>query len=839
MTSEPQRVPFSRARSSVLLDPARWAPVLLAPALLALGILASPLTAQTPYQVPSKPLVDVVDAPTTPAVSLGPDQGTLLLMEVPSLPSIAELSEPELKLAGQRISPLNRGRSRTRPYSGLRLLALSSGEERAVTGLPAAPRIENVRWSPSSRWVAFTIALRERIEPWILDVEKAQARRLADVALNLTAGAAPAWLPDSSGLIAALVPVGTGEPPAESPVPIGPVIEVSAGRTAPAPTYQDLLEDPHDEALFDHYFTSLLARITLDGAVERLGEAGVILAFDPSPSGEYLEVQIVHRPYSYRVPVYRFPRRIEVWSASGQRVHQVADLPLQEEVPIAFGSVPTGARNVHWRADAPATLVWVEALDGGDARVEASERDRVFQHAAPFGGQPAVLATLGLRFSGVSWGDDELALISESWWQTRRLRTWQVSPEDPSAPALVVDRSYEDRYSDPGQPETRIDAAGQRVLVIGPGRETFRSGQGASPEGDRPFFDRVDPRTGETTRLFHSAAPHYELPVQLLTATDGAPGDLLLTRRESKTEPPNYFLRNLTTDELRQLTRFTDPTPQLTGLGRELIRYPRADGVELTATLYTPPGWDRAQGPLPMLMWAYPREYKSADAAAQVRDSPYRFGRINEWSPLIWLAKGYAVLDDPAMPIVGEGDQESNDTYVEQLVASAKAAVDEVVRRGVAEPGRIAIGGHSYGAFMTANLLAHSDLFVAGIARSGAYNRTLTPFGFQAEQRTYWEAPEVYFAMSPFMHADKVNEPILLIHGMMDNNTGTFPIQSERYYAALKGHGATARLVMLPYESHGYRARESLLHMLWEQEQWLDRYTAPRAATASSSAGQP
>jgi len=811
-------------------------------AVLALVLLpaANAAGAQTPYQTPSQALVDVVDAPTTPAVSLSPDQATLLLMEVPSLPSIAELSEPELRLAGVRISPLNRGRSRTRPYSGLRLLDRASGSERPITGLPENPRIENVRWSPDSKRIAFTLALRERIEPWIVEADTASTRRLADVALNLTAGSAPEWLPDSTGLIATVVPLGVGGAPAESPVPVGPVIEESLGREAPGRTWQDLLEDSHDEALFDHYFTSRLARLGLDGTVERLGERGIITSFDPAPAGTHLLVETVHRPYSYRVPYFRFPRRIEVWSRSGRVVHQLADLPLQEEVPITFGSVPTGPRSVHWRADAPATLVWVEALDGGDARVEATERDRLFSLAAPFGGAPSVLATLGLRFAGATWGTDELALIAESWWQTRQLRVWRVEAEDPATAVLIEDRSYEDRYADPGNPETRIDANGRRVLVTGSGADQlFRIGAGASPEGDRPFLDRVDLVTGETTRLFHSEAPSYELPIQLLTDAEGNPIDLVLTRRESKTEPPNYFLRDLGSGELRQLTHFTDPTPQLTGLKKELIRYPRADGVELTATLYTPPGWEPSQGPLPMLMWAYPREFKSADAAAQVRDSPHRFDRVNEWSPLIWLAKGYAVLDDPAMPIVGEGDQESNDTYVEQLVASAKAAVDEVVRRGVTEPGRIAIGGHSYGAFMTANLLAHSDLYAAGIARSGAYNRTLTPFGFQAEQRTFWEAPEVYFAMSPFMHADKVNEPILLIHGMMDNNSGTFPIQSERYFAALKGHGATARLVMLPFESHGYRSRQSLLHMLWETEQWLDRYVAKGQATATSSAGEP
>jgi len=369
------------------------------------------------------------------------------------------------------------------------------------------------------------------------------------------------------------------------------------------------------------------------------------------------------------------------------------------------------------------------------------------------------------------------------------------------------------------------------------GRTIFLIGDGASAEGDRPFLDAFDLETKEAERLFRSEAPFYERPVEVLDAEAG----VVLTRRESVDEPPNYFLRRLADGDGAatngaaaappiRLTEFPHPTPQLEGTDKELIRYRRADGVELGATLYTPAGWTPEQGPLPTLVWAYPEEFKNADFAGQVQDSPYRFDRAWWGSPLLWLARGYAVLDDPTMPIVGEGDDEPNDRYVEQLVASAAAAVDELVRRGVAERQRIAVGGHSYGAFMTANLLAHSDLFATGIARSGAYNRTLTPFGFQSEERSLWQAPEVYSAMSPFMNADKVNEPLLLIHGDSDNNSGTFPMQSERYYNALQGHGATVRLVMLPHESHGYRARESVLHMLWETERWLDEFLAPQPA---------
>ena len=554
-----------------------------------------------------------------------------------------------------------------------------------------------------------------------------------------------------------------------------------------------------------------------------VGDPAITWDFDPSPDGRYILVQSLHRPYSYTVPAYRFPLLIEVWNLGGEVVHTVADHPLREEIPIARGSVQTGPRSVMWRADAPATLCWAEALDGGDAGAEATERDRLFLLPAPFDGEPAVWMTFELRYNDINWGHDGLAIATESWGDDRRIRAWKIKPGAPDEePELLMDYSWQDRYNDPGEPVMVRNEYGRSVLLTADDANTiFLIGDGASPEGDRPFLDTFDTYHGETGRLFHSEAPYYERPVLVMNKE----ARHVVTRRESVDDVPNYFMRDLADGTLRQLTSFPHPTPQLAGIQKELIRYNREDGLDLTATLYTPAGYDPAvDGALPMLMWAYPREFKSADAAGQVDDSPYRFDWVGWWSPVLWLTQGYAALDGPTMPIIGEGDAEPNDTYVEQLVASAAAAIDEVVRRGVADRHRVAIGGHSYGAFMTANLLAHSDLFAAGLARTGAYNRTLTPFGFQSEGRTLWEAPEVYFEMSPFMHADKIKEPILLVHGEEDSNPGTFPMQSERFYSALKGHGATVRLVMLPCESHSYRARESLLHLLWETQQWLDEY---------------
>lgn len=794
----------------------------------------SPAANDSAYHLPPQVLIDLVDAPPTPTVRPDPRRQWLLVLQRPNLPPITELAERELRLGGLRLRPQNNGPSRSSYFTGMELLRLSGQPGPKISGLPEGARIENVRWSPDGARFAFTNTRPDGIELWVADVATGQARRLIDGRLNLTArGASPEWLSDNRTLVVALVPEGRGPEPAATDVPAGPIVRESLGRNAPARTFQDLLKSPSDEALFEHYLTSQVARVDLDGKVTPLGRPGIAVGIEPSPDGRYLLVQTLHRPFSYLFPADRFPRRIEVWDLDGKTVRTVADVALQEDMTSAFDSVPRGPRGVSWRDDAPATLVWAEALDDGDATKEAAERDRVVLLAAPFQGDPATFATLGFRSAGVLWGEDGLAMLSEFWWKSRKTRTWVVRPG--GKPELLFDRSFEDRYSDPGFPLTTENAWGRPVLRRADGGKTlFLVGEGASPEGDRPFLDAFDLATRKSRRLFRSEAPYYEEPKDILDAE----GRTVLVSRESVDEPANYYVRDLKSGQLRAVTRFPHPTPQLKGIQKELIRYRRADGVQLTGTLYTPAGWKPSQGPLPMVFWVYPQEFKTADAAGQVNTSPYRFVRAGAGSPLVWLTLGYAVLDDPSMPIVGEGDKEPNDSYVDQLVASAQAAIDEVVRRGVGDRRRIAIGGHSYGAFTTANLLAHSDLFAAGIAQSGAYNRTLTPFGFQSEERDLWKAPETYIKMSPFMYADKINEPLLLIHGQADNNSGTDPIQSERFFNALKGKGAMARLVMLPLESHGYRGRESVLHALWENYNWLDTYVKNRPAE-EKKAGTP
>ncbi|PAP75224.1 S9 family peptidase [Rubrivirga marina] len=791
------------------------------------------------YQTPAPELAALVDAPRTPAVWLSPDRATMALFARDGVPPVAELAEPELGLAGVRINPRTTGPSRAIGYTGVTLKAVTGEDERTVAGFPDGARLRSPQWSPDGAHLAVLADREDRVELWVMDAAAAQARLAFSDAVNDAApGASFEWFPSSDGLIVRAVPADRGEAPVESTVPTGPVVQESTGEAAPARTYQDLLESPFDERLFDHYFTSALVAVPLDGAGPRaVAPEGVYTSLEVSPDGRYLLTEARQRPYSYLVPWSRFANNVEVRDLqSGAVVHTVAELPVAEQVPIAFGSVPTGPRSVGWRADAPATLVWTEAQDGGDASAEAEVRDQLYLLEAPFEGAPVAWAALPLRYSGLVWGDDDTALAIDYYWQTRQVNWYRLDPSDLDAePETVFSYSFEDRYNDPGQPMTALNDAGHRVLLMDDG-DLFLEGQGASPEGNRPFVRRFDLDTGETTELFRSEAPFYERPVDFLDVDAG----LLLTQRETVTDPPNYHVRDLGSGDVRAVTAFPHPYPELADVQKETVEYTRADGVPLSATLYLPPGYDAERdGPLPTLVWAYPTEYKSADAAGQRSDSPYQFTYVSYWGAVPFVTQGYAVLDDAAFPIVGEGETEPNDSFREQLVMNAEAAIAAGVERGVVDPDRVAIGGHSYGAFMVGNLLAHSDLFRAGIARSGAYNRTLTPFGFQREERTFWDDPMLYFGMSPFMHAEKIDEPILLVHGDADNNPGTFTLQSERLYGALKGLGGTARLVLLPAESHGYRGRESLLHMLWEEDRWLDRYVKNAAPREAASADAP
>ncbi len=799
---------------------------------------ASLAIAQAPYQKPPKEVLDILNAAPPPMPSLSPARDRVLLVESERYPSIAELAEPMLRLAGERIDPNTNGQHHPGHILGLSLLNVADGKTTMLQLPPhsslnlavaGGPRSGGSSWSADGRHVALTNTLPNTIELWILEAATGRIRRITGVALNDAYGTAVRWMPDQRTLLVQTVPAGRGRPPVEPKVPKGPTVQENVGKAAPVWTYEDLLKDAHDEDLFDYYATAQLGTVdVLTGKWTPIGKPAIFQSADPSPDGKHILVARIHRPYSYLVTASSFPREVEVWDRAGAVVFTLASQPLQEGVRT--DGVATGPRSFRWCATEPATLVWAEALDGGDPRAKVPYRDRLLRLRAPFKDTPEELGRTQFRFGSIQWLEkDGIALVSESDRNTRRSRTWLLNASDPSAaPRLLWDRNTQDRYNDPGSPVTWQLPNGEHVILRN-ADTIFLSGQGASPQGNRPFLDEFDLKTLNSERIFRCEEKTYETLLGLLDRN----ASKFLTRFETPSEPPNVFLRTRGGSDKRALTSFQDPTPQLRGIHKELVKYERPDGVQLSFTLYLPPG-DRQGERLPTVMWAYPLEYTDPNAAGQVSGSPYSYTSITGMSHLFFLTQGYAILDNASMPVVGDAETVNN-TYIEQIVASAKAAIDKAVEMGVTDRSRVGVGGHSYGAFMTANLLSHCDLFRAGIARSGAYNRTLTPFGFQSERRTVWEAPETYIKMSPFMYADKINTPILLIHGEADNNSGTFPIQSERYYHALKGNGKTVRYVVLPLESHGYAARESIEHVLYEMISWFGRYVKNAQAAAASS----
>lgn len=792
-----------------------------------LGFIWTEVSAQSTYQTPPQSIADLANAPSTPSVRFSKNGDWMLLMERSDNPSIEVLSQPELKIAGMRINPATSGPSRQIGIENIKIKNTEAGEEIQIAGLPAQPNMGDFRFSHDEKYMVFTQTEADGISLWLVDLTTNSAKKLTEKIINDVYGNSVLWTPDNKLLVKAVNP-NRGSTPQKPSAPAGPIIQETTGDAAPSRTYQDLLENPYDETLFAYFMDSQLMEIDLEGNKKPIGPSGMIKSMDLSPDGSYILVEVIKKPFSYLVPANRFPYDVEIWSKEGKKAKTLAEIPLDENRPTGFDATVTGPRYISWRADKPAVLYWVEAQDGGDARVEMEEREIVYTLAAPFADAKQKLATSAYRFAGIDWSDDSFAIMSERWSRTRKDLRSIINPSDPSqAKQVIIERSFDDLYNDPGNPVMVENEFGKNVLLR-KGDLVYMTSPGGSPEGDMPYLSTFNTKTKEEDILWRSQAPYYERVAKVLNddATE------FITIKESTDIQPNYWLVN-TKKRIapRQLTNFDNPYESIKGIQKQLVTYERKDGLNLSAVIYTPEGFEVGKdAPLPVLMWAYPREYKSKEVAAQVRGSQYAFTRVGYGSPLFWVTRGYAIMDRTEMPIVGEGDKEPNDYFIDQLVANAEAAIDKIVDLGIGDRSRIAVGGHSYGAFMTANLLSHTNLFAAGIARSGAYNRTLTPFGFQYEQRTYWEAPEVYFNMSPFSFAHKVETPILLIHGQADNNSGTFPIQSERYYNALKGHGATARLVFLPNESHGYSAKESINHMLWEMDSWLEKYVKDKNA---------
>lgn len=787
------------------------------------ALLGSHAYAQTDYQVPPAEILELADVKAPSASILSRDNKYLALLDRSLYKSLEELAEPELKLAGLRINPENFSMARGTYYTGLKIQHLLSKEPVTVKGLPANLKMQSFSFSPKENYCAFINAASNKLSLWIIDLKTGQAREIVPAGINAAMGSAYQWGPDETYLFCRYK--GDKVKMADvKELPKGPATQDATGVKAAARTYQDLLRNKQDEAKFDYYTTVSVVKAFVDGRpLQPVLKEAVYKSFSYSPDGKYILTEEVKQPYSYTLTYGSFASRFNIYDINGTFIKTFYDRPLQDKVPVSYDAVEAGKRSIFWRSDMPATLLWAVAPDGGDPEKESEFRDQLFQADYPFTDEKLVCKFKN-RFAGVEFGKKDFAIVYDYWWKNRNTRTASINPSQENSPLkLIWDRSTEDVYSDPGDFANTYNEYNRAVLQFSKdGKNLYLTGEGYSPEGNKPFVDEFNIATAKSKRLWRAdGKTTYERVIRLIDPEK----KLALTSIESPKVYPNYYLRNYKgSGKPTQLTFKENPYKALADVSKQKISYKRADGVDLYATLYLPAGYDKTKGRLPMLMEAYPTEYKDANAAGQVKESPHAFISLYWGSPVYWVTRGYAVLEDAQFPIIGKGKEEPNDTYTEQLVADAAAAIKAVDSMGMVDKTRCAVMGHSYGAFMTANLLAHSDLFAAGIARSGAYNRTLTPFSFQSEQRTYWEAQQIYNRMSPFNYVDKMKSPILLIHGDADNNPGTFTLQSERMFQAIKGTGGKARLVLLPYESHGYAARENILHMLWEMDTWLEKY---------------
>ena len=773
------------------------------------------------YKTPKQALLDLIDINLAPSVIRNSDNSIMIFLYRPAYKNIEDLSREELRLGGLRVDPKRHIGSRTTYFNKVQIIKLNESKNpKEVVGLPKSINLSNFQFSPNENKVAMTNTTNNGVEIWVLDIPSLIAKKIFHSNANATMGNVINWINDRELIIKSLPDDMSPLINTATSIPTGPTVTENNGSKAQNRTYQDLLKNPNDVYNFKQLSQSVLLKINIDGEFIKWLPTRMYKNIQLSPDKNYLLVDFIKTPFSYIVPYNRFPTETHVYNKNAKLIKIINDAPLLEELPKGFMSTTSGKRNFRWRSDKPSTLSYTIALDEGDPSKIKEFRDALYLWRAPFNDPSVYITKVKNRISGVYWGNDNIAIITDRWWNSRNTKTYVFNPSNPNSEAqLIIDRNYQDVYSDPGNFVQVKNQYNKNILLIDD-NSTFTIGNGYTENGQFPFLDKLNLSSGESERIYTSPYTNkYENIIDYNIVKDE-----VLVRIESPNEFPNYYKNYFKSGKLDQLTFFENPFKSLQDIKKEIISYKRDDGLDLNGVLYVPKSNELQNEKKPMILWAYPREFKDKSSASQKTNNPNRFTYPSWGSPIYWATQGYVVLDRAAFPIVGEGNNEPNDSFRPQLVANALAAINAVDELGYIDRERVAVGGHSYGAFMVANLLSHSNLFAAGIARSGAYNRTLTPFGFQSEERSYWEAPEVYYTMSPFMHADKMKTPLLLVHGEADNNSGTYPMQSIRYFNALKGLGATARLVMFPKESHGYRAKETILHLIWEQDRWLEKY---------------
>jgi len=775
------------------------------------------INAENGYKLPSKKITGIFDTEPFPVIKFVPFSEIGLEYTYQRYKTLREISLTSVKLAGKDIVKSLNAPSKKYPTISLKIRNLIT-EDIIPVQLPENTKIRAFKFSFDNKKIAASCETEKGIELLIIDVDSGKIKRIKDILINdVLEDDGFWWLNDNKTLLIISISPERESEPQESVVSDSPIIEESLGKKSTERTYQHLLKNCHDEKLFEYYFTSQLILLnTQSEKIKKIGDPAIYKEVEFSPDNQYLLTATIDHPYSYQVPYYRFPVKFEILDRHGKLVKKVFQRPLQDEVPI--GGTYKGPRDFEWQPLKGAVLIWVEALDEGNPKNKVPHRDKVMRLVAPFKEEPEEIFRLEHRFSNIKWSEIEDEIIYSEYDRDKLWKKKWLYKIGTEKPALLFDMSIKEKYNAPGKLVQKITEKGEQVFVKSVNSVFFINNTGATPEGNYPYLAKFDLKTKEKIILFRCKKDFHETISGLI----GEEMDKIAIRSENKTIPPNYHLIDLKTGEWEKISDNINPYPELTKLKVELITYTRKDGIPLSGTLYLPASYKKGER-LPLIINAYPVEHADSTTASQIDISPNRFVRFGSSSTKYLVLDGYAVLLGASIPIVGDPET-VNETFIEQTVNSVEAAINYLNEKEIIDPNRVGITGHSYGAFMATNVLAHSNLCVAGVAKTGAYNRTLTPFGFQKERRTFWQAKDFYIEISPFAQADKINEPLLLIHGEDDSNSGTYPMQSRRMYQALKGNGAITRLVILPNEGHSYYARESLLHVLQETNDWFNKY---------------
>jgi len=842
----------------------------------------SAVLASESYLRPPDRIAKLVQAPwwkNTTLADPSPDRTHFVRLESEGMPSLASFARPHLNLGGLQIDPAaNRARAlTTRAATGLELVGIDG---RGVqVKLPAGTTVSDPAWSPDGSRIAFLVHSDRATHVYVADVASGRSREVSRTPVLATLTTSLEWLPDGSGLVTVLVPADRGAPPADPKVATGPEVRLSQPGDNQMWTYPTLLQTPHDKALLAYYTTGQLAVLGVDGRSERrIGAPAMIKSFDAGMDGTYFLVTVMTRPFSYLVPVGQFGQKQEIWDASGKVLATLTTTPL--DTGIKPDSATRARREMEprdptWRPDG-AGLSFLELAprkaeaDSGGARSgvgagaggdsgsdgEANPRgrrgDRVMLWAPPFDSaslHPVYEAHA--RMTDVNYtSSPDLVLVTEGSTRQGRPRfapdegegrggkVYAVYLSRPDTTYPIATYRADDFYGHPGTLLTRgapprlggfyapRESAHQPILaqLSSDGGSVFLQGTLYSKkpleDGPQEFIDRVEIETGKKTRVYEGeAGDTYENVVAALD--DDA--TRLVVSRQSATTVPDFYLRDVGSGNLTALTHNTDYAPEITHAPTRVLTVKRLDGIEVQIKVTFPPGY-HGETRLPALLWFYPMEYTDQEHYDESnRDyNKNAFPRLGVRSMVYFVELGYAVVE-PDAPIIGDAG-EMNDHYVNDLRNDLAAVVDELDRDGDIDRQRLAVGGHSYGAFSTANALVHTPFFKAGIAGDGNYNRTLTPFRFQTERRNLWEDFDLYHAMSPLFFADQLNGALLMYHGLADQNPGTFPIHSKRMFDALNYLGKTAALYYYPYENHG-PATESTILDLWSRwTAWLDLY---------------